>query len=414
MFSPYLFKESADGLRLRDYLVLSLVVGLLAWKLIRGVAPGPATWYVHAVALAGLAVASFLVLLRNDFRLRTFDMSAIILAFSVLVVLRTIVFGNYRDPFTVAGAVFFAHLFLASVFARVSDRSFFRGMAFVFGGLAAVEILGILDYVLGWGIVDYAGMEAMEGVAPIEGVYGGQSFILFFLDIEFLQRFFGRLSGIAGTPYASSALMAAIAAFGLASGRKLLTVAAVVALLLSSTGSAVLALFMSAAILYRRKPLMWVPLLLAMPFLVWVFGLKGFDEAGTITEIYLPLQVTKPFFHVLTAAVIGEGRHVSALHGELRIFGVMLSLGFGGLICVAMMVDGWLRGVKLPADAESQREYRAAGYFVLTLTFATIHYPTLFIYPNIAIVLAFLALISSRLRLSRAAALAGPRGVVEV
>lgn len=411
---PYVYRDESPGLRSWHYLGLSLIVALLAWKLLRGIAPGPLTWYLHLAAMLALAAASVVALGRNHFRLRTFDLSAVVFVFSVLVVVRTVAFGNYNDPFTVAGFVFFSHLYLTQAFTRVSDRSFFRGLSFVLGGLAVVEILGIVEYVSGWGVVDYAAMEAMEGVAPIEGVYAGQSFILYFLDLEFLQQFVGRLSGVGGTPYATGGLMAAIAAFGLASGRKSLVILAVTALLLSSTGSAFLALFLSAAIMFRKRPLMYVPLLLTLPFLVWIFDVKGLDEQATLTEIYFDLEITGSLFHMFAATILGEGRHTSSIHTEFRILGLMLSLGLTGLACVGLMWEGWMRGVGLPASPETRREYRAAGYFVLALLISTVHYPTLFIYPNIAIVVAFLALISSRLRLTHVADSAPTAQTVEV
>lgn len=399
----YRFVDGGE-LRFRHYAGLSVVVVILAWKLIRGISPSPTTWYFHVMVVMGLGAMSFLVLMKNRFRLRTFDLSLVVFIFCLFVVVRATAFGIYRDTFTAASLTFFAHLFLTAIFTRVSDRSFFRGLSFVFTGLVVIEILGIVDYVMDWGVVDYAGMEAIEGIAPIEGVYAGKSFILFFLDLEVLQVFFGRMSGIAGTPYASSGLMAAIAAFAMASRRWLLLVLAVAAILFSSTGSAVLSLFMSGALMFRKKPVMYIPFLLLLPFVFWVFQVKGFGEAGTITEVYLPLELQAPWFEALVAVVIGEGRHASRLHGELRVFGLMFSLGIIGLACVLVMLGGWLRGTRLPSDPEILREYRAASYFLLTLFFATIHYQTLFVYPNIAIVVALLALVSSRYRIAWSAA----------
>lgn len=413
MFRQYYFSDGSDRSKPHRYVGLGLIIVILAWKLLRGISPNPLLWYCHVYALLILAAGSGLLLAQNHFRVRTFDMSLAVFIFCSIAVVRIVAFGNYRDPFTVATLAFFGHLVLASLFTKVSDREFFHGVSFVFAGLALIEILGIVEYTFDWGIVDYAGMERFEGIAPIEGAYAGRSFILFFFDFEVLEQFFGRLSGVSGTPYATAGLMSAITAFGLASRRWLLAALGVTSLLLSSTGSAVVALYISAALLYRRTFVMYVALFALLPFLFWVFELKGFT-LETIRDKFLPVSTEAPGFRLLVAAIIGEGQHVGSIETELRIISLMFSLGLVGLLSVPAIFNGWVRGLRLANDAEVRRDYVATAYFVFTLFVSSIHYPTLFIYPNIVIVVVFLAVISSRLRLSRAAVNVRPGTAIAV
>lgn len=413
MVTGYYFSDEQDNFKVRHYVGLLLLLVLLAWKLLRGISPDPVTWYVYVGFLLLLAFASALTVLKSRFRLRTYDMSVAVAIFCAFAILRTIVFGNYRDTFTAACLVFFGYFFLATFLRRVSDRAFFKSIAFLFTGLALIEIFGVIEYFYEWGIIDYQGMEEIEGVAPIEGVYAGQNFLLFFLDLEVLEPIFGRLSGVAGTPYASAGLMSAIAAFGLASKRWVLAALASVALLLNSTGSAVVALYVSAFILYRKNIANYIVLAAAVPFLIWVLSMKGIS-VDTILNVYLTGDIDASMSHMFVASLIGEGRHSSSFQTEIRFVGTLLSLGVVGIGCVLAMVDGWLRGLEISKRPQTQREYRAASYFMLCLLLSTLHYPALFIYPNICFVVAFVALISSRLRLVRVAGSVGTKkmGVV--
>lgn len=148
---------------------------------------------------------------------------------------------------------------------------------------------------------------------------------------------------------------------------------------------------------------MYIPLAFLVPVILVIFDAKGLTESNIITEAYLPVEITSPFFYTFAAAIIGEGRHVSSIDTEMRVLGMLFSLGLAGVLCLVAIINGGIRAVQLPHDPEIRRDYRAAGYFVLTLFLSSLHYNTFFIYPNIVFVVVFVALISSRLRISHAA-----------
>ena len=100
------------------------------------------------------------------------------------------------------------------------------------------------------------------------------------------------------------------------------------------------------------------------------------------------------FIELILNGLIGQGRLHNYVHSELRIFQVFYAAGLFNLILWSLIghqlyrKHHWLKLIN--------NNYTAFVGFLLTIIFSNWHYHSIFVYPNIFIIVLLIAFISSR------------------
>jgi hypothetical protein len=367
----------------------------LSWRLLRFSDLFFDYWNFYHYILGILYVLSAFFASRYLLKRRIPIFSFYVILFVIVGLFNKLIFPGL-DTFSVAFSTFILYFLLERVLRNVHYLNFFHCFQFV---LTVLLFMNFLDFInlhfLSQTIFDYA--KAVEGIAGIDSVGTKSNQFL-----PGLISFVGRAPGVSGTTYATSALIAASAIFFFLRGSMLTFVLSSILLFLWATGSSFIVFLFVLLILNRkRKTVIFVFFITIILGYIAIIGRGGFSLSP-----YLVYSLELKSFEFLFALIFGEGRHVSSFATELRIWGMLLSLGLICTFLLAMMMGNYWSFLKRVRHDRSYSSFRAGFWFILTLFLSNWHYQTFFIFPNMALVVALLAFVSLQISVSRTATIA--------
>ena len=364
-------------------LLLFLVSIFLSWKLIRLAYPIEILWNVHNYLIIVFAFISICLSLKDNLYLEKSRTAVVVIFFILLSTARLAIYPQ-ADPFLMASFVFCLYFIMLTFFMRNSIELGFRFF----------EILLIL-------LLIYSAIDYLAANNPITSIfnYDPPSFMgdrmnpmghksQSFFTQSIADGFIVRSIGVAGTNYASSALVAASSIYFFILKRQILFTLSLILLILWGVGSSVLALVCAMILLFIRSK--WIVAII--PFgiyaIYFLFSARGWDP-GILFRVNSEFSAIS----LLTASLLGEGKSISSLHSEFRVLGLIFSLGLLGLTLIASMVFNYIafsRYAKLFGDVH----FKAGLFFMVVLFLSTFHYNTFFVFPNIFFFVMLIALSS--------------------
>ena len=310
-----------------------------------------------------------------------------ILALKIIFVIQFLIFRNI-DTYTIASLVFFLYFPLVYIFRRIDPSSFFKFFETIliclvllctFDMLNLTQELNVFDYSL---ILNKSVNDTTINSLPT-GLY----------SMNPLFNFRGRPPGVSGTPYASSALIAASCFyFYFIKDLKKATIFFIIFLLYGTGSTAIIFLIF---LIFNMK--------LSKNYILTIF---------IITPLFLIIIASRfgnimywvPFPHLdgniidfLLIFLIGEGTSIPMIKFD-EIRGLALIFSFGILGCFFLITLLFLSKKSL-TFFQNEKWYlksRAAFSFILIILFCSWHYPTFMLFPNIVLVMMILAFITSQ------------------
>jgi len=370
-------------------LVILLLSIILCWKLFRVISPSPMFWGLHLYFLSALLLVSFVIMLNNDLYYTASRTSGLISMFIFLALIRAILFDSFYDVFFVAMMTFGLYYLLLRIFYNVSEERFFLGVEFLMFLVLLINFSNIVDVnLLETGLYFYGQMPDYIGdMNPT--MHRAQSFI----PIFGLPSTVVRVSGVSGTPYASSALVAAIAIYFYVLNNYKIFYFAVFQMLLFSVVTSLMVLLGVLAYKNRRSPYIIFLGIMFFIFMIYIVDKRG----GWLPEQYLIFKLWYSEGQLILASLFGEGKWNPSAHSELRAFDTFFSLGVVGVILFAAILVNYYRffnGRRL----FYYRNYYAAWLFMVVLMLSSVHYQAFFLYPNIIFVVVFISFYVSRFK----------------
>ena len=133
-------------------------------------------------------------------------------------------------------------------------------------------------------------------------------------------------------------------------------------------------------------------LLLILQYII----INSVNAGRDIFSIYFHIGMaeTEPVLEFIMKGVLGVGKLLNNLSSELRIFQFLYGAGLFNLILWLLIgyqlyrKHKWLRS--------NNSKYTACLAFLLVILFSNWHYSTIFVYPNIFIMVIIIAFLSSR------------------
>ena len=124
--------------------------------------------------------------------------------------------------------------------------------------------------------------------------------------------------------------------------------------------------------------------------------INSINDGRDIFSLFFHIGMHKiePALEFIMKGVIGVGKLQNNLSSELRIFQFLYGAGLFNLILWLLIgyqlyrKNKWLRSIN--------RKYTACLAFLLVILFSNWHYSTIFVYPNIFIMVIIIAFLSSR------------------
>jgi len=198
-----------------------------------------------------------------------------------------------------------------------------------------------------------------------------------------------RSIGVAGTNYASSALVAATAVYFFILKRRFLFLFSIVLVVFWGVGSSLAAAIIVMVLSKIRSIWSILYIIVALSLILLMFQNRGFDPGHVFS-------VKNNFigFDLLAAVFFGEGKSISSMHSEFRMLGLIFSLGIIGSFLSFCMFYNYYSFTKYDKIYSIDSRFKAAFFFLLVLIISTTHYNTLFVFPNIFFVVALFALSS--------------------
>tara|TARA_B100000963_G_scaffold17140_1_gene13097 strand:- start:13919 stop:15130 length:1212 start_codon:yes stop_codon:yes gene_type:complete len=376
------FKKNIE-ITMATRLLLLLVSFVLSWKLLRLAYPAEILWNIHNYVIIFLAFISIILSIKHNLYLEKSKTAIIVLSFVLLSVGR-LGFFPYPDPFFIASMVFCLYFSMLTIFMRFSIEYGFKCFEIL---LVLLLIYNSLDYFdANSALINIFSYEIPAFMDGLMNPLGHESQTIFSQGMS--DGFIIRSVGVAGTNYASSALTAATAIYFYILKRRTLFSLSFLLLILWGVGSSIMAALVYILFLKRKSKalLIFIPLGIALAYLV--ITSRGFNS-----DVYLNITNNFGTFDFLLASIIGEGKSVSSLHTEFRILGLFFSLGFLGAFLVSIMIINY-RNFAHYARLNNIPNFDAGLGFILVLLIATAHYNSLFVFPNIFLIVMLIALSS--------------------
>lgn len=374
-----------DRIKLRWPIKILIILGaiFLSWRLLRFADQTYILWQFHLYVLGFLLLISLPYLMRYIYSVSD-NMSHYIMAFLLSGLLSQVIFPGI-DTFSVAMSTFLLYFLFERKFSKIDAYRFFRGFRLLLFLMLVLNFIDLMNHhFLDHRLFNYERAAEIFRDINLAG-YISKPLLPGIIDLH------GRPPGVSGTPYATSALIAAIAIYFYIARNSFLFILSVLTLILWATGSSIIIFVMVFLFLNIRK---WYSPLIVLLGIAGVIGLieaRGFSSASyfKIIQEFSPLQL-------LAALIIGEGRHVSSMFSEFRIVGLFFSLGVLGVSFLVAMIMRYWKITKQKQKTMEYMYYRAGFWFILTLLMTNWHYQTVFIFPNIIFVVMLLAFVSSR------------------
>jgi len=359
---------------------------------VRGIFELVVLWDLYVFFILILALISILVILTK--KTIKLDLVSLLILISLSVYAVSLLsFRNINDAFTLGMTCLAGYFSMHIVLKKISDVTFFKFLKYLFIGLLFVQGLVIFDIIFDIHMINYVFLRETTGI-PNKGALGGTK-VLGYLDtsnLTGLSFLLPRVPGVSGTPYASGGLIAAICMYFLVI--KNYRWAIISFLVLSWTGalSPFFALLFGILLLSSSKLVKVTSLILSVIVLVrygenklveviYLYTDIGFDDSVTIIEL-------------ISKGLIGEGTLMSSVGSEMRIINLMYAAGLYNLIIWSII--GYQIYKKQSKLKYLNIRYTACMGFLFVIIISNWHYHSIFVYPNIFIIVLLIAFFTSR------------------
>lgn len=362
-------------------LFLLLVAIFLSWRLLRFADPSTLFWQFHLFILCVLILISLPSFFQLD-RWAKSSMGGLFFAFIILILLRESIFLT-PSSFTIGTLCFFIYFLLERSFRKVNTYDFFSYFQFL---LVLLLVFNSVDFV-NWHLLEKPIFDYSNAMSRIDAIHEvGKT------SRTFLPGFVGRPPGVSGTPYASSALIAATAIFFCVLGKKKLFIFASFLMILWATGGPIAAYILALFLLNIRNIRKWYSPLVVI--LLFMFTFYVYEHRNGFHAGWLGLGTDHSPTQLILAFLVGDYGTFSTEFGFLKW---TMGLGIFGLVIFVAMVSKYWKVIDRMKNSCEYIYFRAGFWFMFTIIFSSWHYHTLFLFPNIIFLVLLLAFVSSRI-----------------
>ena len=374
------------GFKIKIFIFFISIV--FSWKLFRLVFSEPIVFWLHVVLIMILFLWSLLVFAKNiDIYRRSQISLAVILFVSVMPIRWFFSVDSVVDTFTISMLSFSVYFLLYRIFYDLHDLIVFSSIEYL---MVLIVVFNVVNYIDA-NFLSSPLFSLKTDKLPYEMTSTGHATGSF---VPFLSKYIVRPSGVSGTDYASSGLLAAISIYFLIVKRKYLFVYSYIILLFWGVATPILALLVSVSIYLRKKWYFILFVLLSIVLGSFIASVRG----GVSLSVYLNIGFLGDFFTLFFGFIFGEGKTIGSVVTELRIVNMLFGLGLIGSFLLFFMMYKYYCFVKFNVSKEYFGDkYLGGGFFIFTLLLSSFHYNSFFIYPNVLLVVAFIALVSARI-----------------
>ena len=357
---------------------------ILSWKLLRLIVPIQYFWNMHNYLIILFAILSLVVGLRYSFYLQKSRTSMAVLIFIGLSLVRLGYFQSI-DSFTMCSLVFCSYFLMLRILMQIGKDTGFKYFESL---IILLLIYNAFDYFDAnndsINVISYVIPAFAEGTLGSLGNANQPIWASSMTDGVIIRSI-----GVAGTHYASSALVAATAVYFFILKRRFLFLFSIVLVVFWGVGSSLASAIIVIVLSKIRSIWSMFYIIVTCCLVLLMFQNRGFDPDHVFS-------VKNNFiaFDFLFAAFFGEGKSISSMHSEFRMFGLILSLGIIGSFLSFCMIYNYYSFTKYDKVYGIDSRFKAAFFFLLVLIVSTTHYNTLFVFPNVFFVVALFALSS--------------------
>ena len=300
---------------------------------------------------------------------------------------------NINNAFTLGMTCLAGYFLMYTVLKKINEVIFFKFLEKLLIGFLFVQGFIIFDVIYNFQIINYVFLQEISGI-PNKGSLGFSK-VLGRLDssnLTGLDLMLPRVPGVSGTPYASGGLIAAICMYFLVI--KNYRWAIISFLILSWTGalSPFVALLFGIFLLNSNR-LVKVTILMLIVIVFVGYSEENFLKVLVLyTEISFDDSVT--VIELILKGLIGEGTLMSSVGSEMRIINLMYAAGLYNLIIWSII--GYQIYKKQSKLKNLNKRYTACMGFLLVIIISNWHYHSIFVYPNIFIIVLLIAFFTSR------------------
>jgi len=389
---------NTNQLSIINRLALVLVSVFICWKLLRLISPSPYFWGLHLYILAAALIISLLISLNSSIYKKSntsLPVTSILFGlFVFLAIIRSLIFDSFYDVYFVSAITFGLYFLFLKISLGLEERKFFAGIDYLMALILLINFTQLIDInFLETGLYFYGEMPKFIGDMGLTD-HRVRSFIPFNAELG-LPPDVVRVSGVSGSAYASSALVAAIGIYSYVIKNKKLFYFALLQLLLFSVLTSLL-VFMGFLLFLNRKNLNVISLLvITFPFFAFfVMKQRGVDEIAPWLDNTL---LYTDFSQFTLALVFGEGRWNPQVNTEIRYIEDFFSFGIIGTAIFLIIMLNYNKFIKSSVMIHYHHNYYYASWmFILVLFLTTFHYHTFFIFPNLLFVIFFIAFAAAR------------------
>ena len=360
---------------------LFLLSIILSWKLFRLAYPSQLLWNIHNYTVIVFSIFSIVLSFRHNLYLKR-SRTAVLVTFFILLSISRLAFFPQADSFVIASLVFCLYFLMIGILMNSSIETGFRYFEIL---LILLLIYSAVDYFdANSGLINIFSYEIPSFMQGVMNPLGHQSQFLFTGSIA--DGFIIRSIGVAGTNYASSALVAATSIYFFILRKRWLFFFSFILLILWGVGSSLLVAILSILYIKRRSNISLFFIILGIVSAYMIISSRGWDS-----DVYLNVTNHFGWFDFFIASILGEGKSISSIHTEFRIVGLIFSLGFFGVLLVCIMILNYARYSKYMRLSANYNHFNAGLGFMLVLFLSTFHYNTFFVFPNIFFFVMLLA-----------------------
>lgn len=383
MGTPVKNKDILDNRKniLVPYFVLFSISIILSWKLFRLAYPSQLLWNIHNYSVIILSFISIGLSFKHNLYLKK-SRTAVLVTFFILLSIFRLAFFPQADSFYLASSVFCLYFLMIMVFINSSIESGFRCFEVL---LILLLFYSAVDYFdANSNLINFFSYEIPSFMEGAMNPLGHQSQFLFSGSIA--DGFIIRSVGVAGTNYASSALVAATSIYFFILKKRWLFFFSFLLLILWGVGSSLLVAILSILYIKRKSNISFVFIILGVVSSLMVISSRGWG-----LDVYFNVTNHFGWLDFLIASILGEGKSISSIHTEFRILGLIFSLGFFGVLLLCTMILNYARYSKYMRLSANYNNFNAGLGFILVLFLSTFHYNTFFVFPNIFFFVMLLA-----------------------
>ena len=320
--------------------------------------------------------------------------SFLIFLFAFFSFIRSIYFDSFYDVYFLSTIIFGTYFFFLKYFSSMHESQFFKSVDFVLVILLFINFTQIADINLinsqshsTNNFYYFGDMPKFIGdMNPIN--HQAQSFIPIFGLPEKVIR----VSGLSGTPYSSSALIAAIGMYFYLTKNMKFFYFAILQILLMSVATSILVMMIFIFFIERKKP--------QVIFLFTFFLILGsfilYKKGGIEFNAFLELNFShQSYIDLIISTFIGEGKWNNSVSTEIRIIETFFSIGIISTILMVKILLNYFNFFNNP-NIIYYKNYYALWIFTLILIACSFHYQTFFLFPNILFFIVIVAFAGSR------------------